>query len=369
MDKAPRVASGNASVPGAPPALELQGVVKRFGGVVAVDGVDLVVSPGEFFVLLGPSGCGKSTLLRLVAGLERPTAGRIYIHGREVTHLEPRERDVAMVFQSYALYPHLTVRENLAFPLRVRREPREAIATRVEEVARMLQIEELLDRKPRELSGGQRQRVAIGRALVRRPHLFLFDEPLSNLDAQLRTTMRGELARLHRRLGTTVLYVTHDQVEAMTLGTRIALLHRGRLEQVGSPQEVYERPATAFVATFVGSPPMNLVEGETRDGVFQGKGLVWKAGVPPGATHLGIRPEDLLLEPGGPWTGQVDWVEALGAETLIHIRAGEALLVVRERGATRLPLGSRVSVRPRRLHWFGSDGRRLEPPGGATGDG
>jgi ABC-type sugar transport system ATPase subunit len=345
-------------------ALELRGVVKRFDRVTAVDGVSLDVRPGEFCVLLGPSGCGKSTLLRLIAGLEAVTAGEIFIGGERVTDREPGERDVAMVFQQYALYPHLTVYDNLAFPLRARRMPRREIDGRVREIAALLQIEALLDRRPRALSGGQRQRVAIGRAIVRRPALFLFDEPLSNLDAQLRLAMRAELARLHRRLGTTVIYVTHDQTEAMTLGTRIALMNAGRLEQVGEPAALYDRPATVFAAAFVGNPAMNLIDGRIEDGCFTGRGVTMPVNGPDGPATLGVRPEALAVDPGGPWEGTVDLVEQLGAEAWLHVRCGEALLVVRVPG--RPPLQPRQPVRltPRILHLFDSSGRRNQPPAG-----
>jgi ABC-type sugar transport system ATPase subunit len=242
-------------------SLGLDGVQKRFGAVAAVDGIDLAVADGELVVLVGPSGCGKSTVMRLVAGLELPTAGRIRIGDRDVTQARPQDRDVAMVFQSYALYPHKTVRDNLGFGLRMRGEAKDAIARKVDEAARLLGIEALLDRRPRALSGGQRQRVALGRAIVRSPQVFLLDEPLSNLDARLRVSTRSELLRLQRRLGATMLYVTHDQEEAMTLGDRIAVMRGGKVEQLGPPLEVYRRPVSRFVAGFVGSPAMNFLPG------------------------------------------------------------------------------------------------------------
>ncbi|MEO0026409.1 MAG: ATP-binding cassette domain-containing protein, partial [candidate division WOR-3 bacterium] len=240
----------------------LKGVTKTFRrGMVAVDGVDLEINDREFFVILGPSGCGKTTLLRIIAGLEDPDSGEIYIGERRVNDLEPKERDIAMVFQNYALYPHMTVYENMAFALQLRKLPKDEIRRRVEEAAAILGIEELLSRKPAELSGGQRQRVAVGRAIVRQPQVFLFDEPLSNLDAKLRVGMRAELARLHQRLQTTIIYVTHDQVEAMTLGQRIGVMNAGRMVQVADPLTLYNRPVNRFVAGFIGSPPMNLVTG------------------------------------------------------------------------------------------------------------
>jgi ABC-type sugar transport system ATPase subunit len=341
-------------------ALELRGVVKRFDRIAAVDGVSLSVDAGAFFVLLGPSGCGKSTLLRLIAGLERVTEGEILIGGERVTNREPGERDVAMVFQHYALYPHLTVYENLAFPLRVRRLPRAEIDGRVRETAALLKIDRWLSQKPRSLSGGQRQRVAIGRAIVRRPKLFLFDEPLSNLDAQLRLAMRAELARLHRHLGTTVVYVTHDQTEAMTLGTRIALMRAGRLEQAGPPQELYDRPQTTFAAGFIGNPAMNLIEGRIERGRFTGHGLTWPVNGPDGPATLGIRPESLQIDSEGTWEGTVDLVEHLGAEMLIHVRCGEALLVARLPGRTPAQPREPVRLTPRAWHLFDGSGRRRD---------
>jgi sn-glycerol 3-phosphate transport system ATP-binding protein len=341
-------------------ALRIENVTKRFGETAALDGVSLAVAPGEFCVLLGPSGCGKSTLLRIIAGLEEATSGEISIGGKTVTRLEARERDVAMVFQNYALYPHLTVYDNLAFPLRVRKTDRRQIESQVREAAEMLRIGNLLPRRPRELSGGQRQRVAIGRAIVRRPKLFLFDEPLSNLDAQLRLSMRVEIARLHRRIGSTSVYVTHDQVEAMTLATRIVLMNAGRFEQVGTPGELYERPATRFVATFVGSPAMNLIEGEVKEGLFHGSGLRLEVPAPDGTATLGVRPEDLELQPGGPWEGAVDLVEDLGAEVLVHASCGEGILVARVLRGPKIRSGQKINLGPRRIHLFDGAGRRVD---------
>jgi ABC-type sugar transport system ATPase subunit len=292
--------------------LELRGLTKTFGSAPVVADLSLTAADGEFLVLVGPSGCGKSTVLRLVAGLESPDAGEIVLDGAVVNEREPRERDVAMVFQNYALYPHRTVRGNVAFPLEMAKLPAAERQARVLEAVRLLGIEELLDRRPAQLSGGQQQRVALARALVRRPKLFLFDEPLSNVDARLRVEMRAELAQLHRRLGTTMMYVTHDQVEAMTLGTRIAVLHAGRLQQIGPPLEVYRRPANAFVAGFLGSPPMNLLRGAASRPLL-----------PPGAPAdaiLGFRPQEAQL--GGPLRARVTLVEELGSETLVHADAG-----------------------------------------------
>jgi multiple sugar transport system ATP-binding protein len=315
------------------------------GGVLAVDAIDLDVADGELLVLVGPSGCGKSTLLRMVAGLEEMTAGTVEIGGRDVTELAPKDRDVAMVFQSYALYPHMTVRRNIGYPLRLAKVAKPELERRVAEVATLLQLDEVLDRRPSQLSGGQRQRVAMGRALVREPQAFLMDEPLSNLDAKLRVEMRAEIARLQRTLGVTTLYVTHDQVEAMTMGTRVAVLDKGRLQQVDTPQRIYDAPRNLFVATFMGSPAMNLLPGRV---IRAGEGdadLVIDLGAQrlpidaalaeahPGLTGrvgqrviVGIRPEafdDAGLEPGVPGDrvleATVDLVESLGAELMVHV--------------------------------------------------
>ena len=308
------------------PGIEIERVTKIFDGeVTAVDDVSLSIAEGEFVVLVGPSGCGKSTLLRIVAGLERLTRGRVYIGDEDVTTLEPPDRDIAMVFQSYALYPHKSVRENLAFGLRRRKVDKAEITQRVDAMALMLGLESLLDRKPSALSGGQRQRVAMGRALVREPRAFLMDEPLSNLDAKLRTSMRGELARLHERLPTTTLYVTHDQVEAMTLGQRVAVIRDGVVQQCDEPQVLFDRPANVFVGAFIGSPAMNLVQARLEggratfaDATVEIDGL---GGHPPGDIALGIRPTsfelaDARTDPAWPrMRAAVDVVEQLGAES------------------------------------------------------
>jgi sn-glycerol 3-phosphate transport system ATP-binding protein len=315
--------------------VEFRGVTKRFADTTAVEALDLEVEDGELMVLVGPSGCGKSTALRMVAGLEQPTEGTIRIGGRDVAGLSPGRRDIAMVFQSYALYPHMTVRKNLAFPLRRRRMERSDIDRRVAEVAEMLELDELLHRKPAQLSGGQRQRVAMGRALIREPVAFLLDEPLSNLDAKLRSELRAELKRLHARLETTMIYVTHDQVEAMTLGDRIAVMHRGRLLQVGRPDEVYNRPCNVFVARFVGSPAMNLLPGTSVD---EGAGVT-----------IGIRPEVLQVAdgpPGGPsLTVVAEVVEPLGSDVFVHGRtdAGDEI-VARLPGNAHVTPGERVAL-------------------------
>jgi len=350
-------------------SLTIEGVSRRFGTVPALDAIDLTVDDGAFCVVVGPSGCGKSTLLRAVAGLEEIDGGVIRIGDEDVTHASPRDRDVAFVFQSYALYPHLTVRENLEFPLRVRRMAAGDRESRVREAAELLRIAELLDRKPRELSGGQRQRVAIGRAVVRRPRLFLFDEPLSNLDARLRGRMRLELIELHRRLAVTALYVTHDQAEAMTLAQTVVVMNRGRIHQVGSPSDVYDRPADRFVADFLGSPSMNFFEGEIREierqRVFRAPGLSFAVAdaLPGGRIALGLRPEDLV--PGdGPLRVQVRLVENLGADQFVHARGEGGDVVYRAPAGRAMPeAGDLVSLAPRqgKEHWF-VDGRRLEPP-------
>ena len=325
-------------------SVTLDRVSKRYGPVAAVDDVSLDIPHGELMVLVGPSGCGKSTLLRMIAGLEPITGGTVSIGGRVVNDVAPKEREIAMVFQSYALYPHMTVRQNLEYALRIRRTPAAERERRVQDAAAALELDTLLDRYPKQLSGGQRQRVAVGRAMVRQPAVFLFDEPLSNLDAKLRVQMRAELSRLHRRLGATMVYVTHDQVEAMTLGDRIAVLRSGRLQQVGPPLEIYQRPANAFVAGFIGTPPMNLLAatvggaGETLEGTGFSLPMppAWRADgrVEPGRSVLvGIRPEH-LLPPGrtadgasAPLEVEVDIVETLGHQSLAHGRLGPAPVV------------------------------------------
>ncbi|HXH95795.1 MAG TPA: sn-glycerol-3-phosphate ABC transporter ATP-binding protein UgpC, partial [Gaiellaceae bacterium] len=306
-------------------AILLDNVSKVFSGdVVAVDRVSLEIASGEFLVLVGPSGCGKSTLLRMIAGLEDVTEGTVAIEDRDVTDLPPRARDVAMVFQTYALYPHMSVRENLGYGLKVRKTPKHEIAGRVEKVAEMLGLERLLDRRPAALSGGQRQRVAMGRAIVREPQAFLMDEPLSNLDAKLRVSMRAQLSALHARLGTTTIYVTHDQIEAMTLGQRVAVMREGRIQQVDTPQALYNMPANLFVAAFIGSPAMNLVEAEVQGEALEFGGfrlpLPRHASPPAGRVIAGLRPECFedasLADPALPQIDvRIEVVEELGADT------------------------------------------------------
>jgi sn-glycerol 3-phosphate transport system ATP-binding protein len=340
--------------------IEFEDVRKSYGSNAVVHGITLAVEDGEFVVLVGPSGCGKSTLLRMVAGLEEITAGTIRIGGRVVNELEPRDRDCAMVFQNYALYPHMSVYDNMAYGLKIRRLPRDEIDRRVKEAAAILELDGLLERKPRQLSGGQRQRVAMGRAIVREPAAFLFDEPLSNLDAKLRVQTRLEIQKLHRRLRTTSLYVTHDQVEAMTLAQRMIVMNAGRAEQVGTPEAVYARPATTFVASFIGSPPMNLLAGRlSADGTRFTTGDTTIT-LPQPRTDwagreivLGVRPEHLVVG-GGRLSLTVDTVEVLGAEHLVHGRIGGTSVIVRAGPDTHpapgsaLPLGFAATS----THWF-----------------
>ena len=328
-------------------AITLSHILKTYGqGAKAntvIHDLSAQIAHGEFVVIVGPSGCGKSTLLRMVAGLEEITAGTVSIGERVVNDLEPAERDIAMVFQNYALYPHMSVFDNMAYGLKIAKVPVAEIKTRVDKAAAILELSQLLQRKPRELSGGQRQRVAMGRAIVRQPQVFLFDEPLSNLDAKLRAQTRLEIQKLHRELGITSLFVTHDQIEAMTLAQRMIVMNGGHMEQFGTPEEVYNRPASTFVASFIGSPPMNLLQ--------------HAPGTPAGQI-LGIRPEHLDITPvieNGGWTLTVDTVELLGAERLVHARLGQETLTLRLEESVPAPQpGSTFHATPRadRLHWF-----------------
>jgi sn-glycerol 3-phosphate transport system ATP-binding protein len=350
------------------PTLTLDGVRKSYGSREVVHGVTCAVGDGELVVVVGPSGCGKSTLLRMVAGLETVSAGTVAIDGRVVNGVEPKDRDIAMVFQNYALYPHMSVYDNMAYGLRMRRMSRGDIRRRVEHAADILQLDGLLDRKPRQLSGGQRQRVAMGRAIVRDPKVFLFDEPLSNLDAKLRVQMRVEIKRLQQELATTSLYVTHDQVEAMTLADRLIVMNAGDVDQIGPPLELYERPATAFVAGFIGSPAMNLIPGRLEAGGVDLGGAVLPldppAGEPGRSVLAGLRPEHLEPAGDGPLSLRVELLERLGADTILHGRlAGtDTSVVVRAAGSVALPLGEnlRFAIRPEHVHLFDPDtGRRL----------
>jgi ABC-type sugar transport system ATPase subunit len=331
-------------------AIALEQIAKTYpNGHTAVKGVDLEVRDGEFMVLVGPSGCGKSTLLRLIAGLETPDAGRILLAGQDVTLVGPQNRDLAMVFQSYALYPHMTVRDNLAYGLRVRRTDSAAIVARISVVAEALELDTLLDRRPSQLSGGQRQRVALGRAMVREPKAFLFDEPLSNLDPSLRAQARAELLRLHRRLETTIVYVTHDQEEAMTLADRVAVMRAGVIEQVAPPLEVYSRPANTFVARFIGSPPMNLLPAPLPG-----------VSAPPDAL-IGVRPHDIVVGEQGVLGATVDLVEPRGHDAVVHLTLqGEArhelVAVVAASAAPSPGRDVRVSFRGHAVHLFDRQG-------------
>ena len=332
-------------------SLSLRNIVKRYGvGPKAnqvIHGVNAEIKDGEFVVIVGPSGCGKSTLLRMVAGLEEISGGELRIGDRVVNDLEPAQRDIAMVFQNYALYPHMTNYENMAYGLKIAKVPKDEIQRRVEKAAKILELSHLLERKPRELSGGQRQRVAMGRAIVRQPQVFLFDEPLSNLDAKLRAQTRLEIQKLHRELGITSLFVTHDQVEAMTLAQRMIVMNAGNMEQFGTPEEVYHTPASTFVASFIGSPPMNLLKHAPNS--------------KPG-TILGIRPEHMDIGDTG-WEVRVDTIELLGAERLVYATMGQDTLIVRiDEGRPSPTPGDAIRVAPRedRLHWFNAEtGKRI----------
>jgi len=338
----------------------LNAITKSFGSTRVLDDISLEATDGEFVVLLGPSGCGKSTLLRIIAGLEAQTSGSVTIGNEPVDSLPPRDRDIAMVFQQYALYPHLTVRENLAFGLKMRKEPSSLIEERIAEAAALLEIRELLDRKPKELSGGQRQRVAMGRAIVRKPTLFLFDEPLSNLDARLRASMRVELKKLHQRLGVTMVYVTHDQVEAMTLGEKIVVLDQGIIQQIGTPDQIYSQPNNPFVAGFMGSPSMNLLDGsvhlQDQHLTFQSGPLIVKINTPAQLAStlesdhalLGIRPEDIRFdipdERHFTLTGTIDVVENLGGTHLVYILANGQRLVASIGTDPHLSTGNSITI-------------------------
>ncbi len=342
-------------------AISLRNVEKAYGTGAklnkVIHGVNAEIADGEFIVIVGPSGCGKSTLLRMVAGLEEITGGEIHIAGRIVNQLEPSERDIAMVFQNYALYPHMSVYDNMAYGLKIAKVSKADIDTRVNKAAKILELSTLLQRKPRELSGGQRQRVAMGRAIVRQPAVYLFDEPLSNLDAKLRAQTRLEIQKLHAELGTTSLFVTHDQVEAMTLAERMIVMNAGRMEQIGTPEEVYQRPATTFVASFIGSPPMNLMEGQADGTRFNIDGVTLQlpAAAPrSGALLLGVRPEHADPAASG-WSLKVDVVEMLGAERLVYCKLGETSFTVRLDATLPAPVvGSvlTVAVEAQHLHWF-----------------
>jgi multiple sugar transport system ATP-binding protein len=337
----------------------LKGIKKAYGPVTVIPHLDLGIQDHEFMVLVGPSGCGKSTALRMIAGLEEITGGTIEIGGRTVNDVPPKDRDIAMVFQSYALYPHMTVRENLEFALKIRKTPKDEMSRRVAEAAQILAITEFLDRKPKQLSGGQRQRVALGRAIVRKPAVFLFDEPLSNLDAKLRVQMRAEISKLQKDLRTTTVYVTHDQIEAMTMGDRIAVMSRGELQQVGTPLEVYEKPANLFVASFIGTPPMNFIPATLAEGMVEASGFrlpvpqAFRGAATSGSGSkvvLGVRPENIREagreRVGGtvPVTARVEFVEPLGHEVIVHGRVGDDLIVAKVDPHRAPKMGSTVDL-------------------------
>ena len=343
--------------------LALRNLVKRYDKTEVLHGIDLEVADGEFVVFVGPSGCGKSTTLRMIAGLEEVTQGTIEIGGRVVNNLEPKDRDIAMVFQNYAIYPHMTVRKNIGFGLRTAKMTKLEKSARLEEVAAILDMTDLLERKPSQLSGGQRQRVAIGRAMVRDPAVFLFDEPLSNLDAQLRTQMRLEIKKLHQRVGNTIVFVTHDQVEAMTMADRIVIMKDGHIQQVGTPAEVYHSPANAFVARFIGAPSMNMLPATAKDGAISiaGGAPLDLARAPDGVLNVGVRPDDLVLNGGVPiLTGRVTVQEPLGNETLIYVDAGAQAggeVIAKADGRTPPAVGSTVTLHadPGALHLFDAE--------------
>ena len=353
-------------------AVGFRNVQKAYGSVKVLHGIGFDISDGEFVVLVGPSGCGKSTLLRMLAGLEEISGGEISIDGKVVNDLESKDRDIAMVFQSYALYPHMTVRENMGFSLRLRDADKALTAKRVDDAARILNLDKLLDRHPRELSGGQRQRVAMGRAIVRDPKVFLFDEPLSNLDAKLRVAMRAEIKALHQRLKTTTVYVTHDQIEAMTMADRIVVMHDGLIEQIGTPLELYDRPGNLFVAQFIGSPAMNVfpgtLEGSGGSTVVAAAGTRWPVpaqvnGTPGQAVHYGIRPGDVHLAPQGQGiAARVIVVEPTGAETELLLQVGDQQLIVVIHGRTAAQPDDTVflAIDTDKAHVFdGASGQRL----------
>src|SRR3954471_7881194 len=333
-------------------SVEIRNVRKSFGATQILHGVSVDIADGEFVILVGPSGCGKSTLLRMIAGLENVTAGEIRIGNRVVNDVPPKERDIAMVFQNYALYPHMTVADNMAFSLKLKRAPQSEISSKVNRAAEILGLTKLLDRYPRQLSGGQRQRVAMGRAIVRDPKVFLFDEPLSNLDAKLRVAMRTEIKALHQRLKTTTVYVTHDQIEAMTMADRIAVMNEGRIEQLGGPLELYDRPVNLFVAQFIGSPGMNIFDGVVQSGAVEALGVRWPAngGASDGQrVRYGIRPEHLEPATSG-IPAEVVVVEPMGAETEIVAKVGNAPLTVMMRGRSNAGPGERIHLAPQAAH-------------------
>ena len=346
--------------------IELRGVTKRWGSFIGVQNLDLQIRDKEFLVLLGPSGCGKTTTMRMIAGLEDASSGTILIGGKPVNGLDPKDRDVAMVFQSYALYPNLSVYENIRFPLRVRGIPKSEHDARVRRAADMVELGDLLDRRPAALSGGQRQRVALARAIVRQPSVFLMDEPLSNLDAKLRVSTRAQIKNLSHELQVTTIYVTHDQIEAMTLADRVVVMKSGLVQQMGTPTDIYERPANTFVAGFIGNPAMNLLQGKVTGGVFEGDNVrITGLSAPDGPVTLGFRAEDAALAAEGQITAPAFTTELLGDATMITVRAGGALVAVKAHKDVRAAIGQVVSIRvPREIcHLFHADtGNRIGAP-------
>ena len=345
--------------------VQLQNVCKRWGSFVGVENFDLTIADREFLVLLGPSGCGKTTTMRMIAGLETATEGDILIDGVRVNELDPKDRDVAMVFQSYALYPNMDVYENIRFPLKVRRIPASEHDDRVMRAAEMVELTEFLHRRPAELSGGQRQRVALARAIVRQPNVFLMDEPLSNLDAKLRVSTRAQIKNLSHELKVTTIYVTHDQVEAMTLADRVVVMNKGVVQQVGAPTEIYDRPANTFVAGFIGNPAMNLMEGELRGGVFEGRNVrIPGLSGPDGRMTLGFRAEDATLAETGEISANAYSVELLGDATMVTVKAGGALVAIKASKDYRAEIGAPVTatIPAAACHLYSAEtGVRLEP--------
>ncbi|PYE85549.1 ABC transporter ATP-binding protein [Pseudoroseicyclus aestuarii] len=348
--------------------INLKGISRRWGDFVGVDDLTLHIPDREFLVLLGPSGCGKSTTMRMIAGLEEVTEGEIWLGDKMVNRLEPKDRDISMVFQSYGLYPNMTVYENIRFPLRIRKVPKDQHHERVMKAAEMVELTGFLDRRPAALSGGQRQRVALARAIVREPNAFLMDEPLSNLDAKLRVSTRAQIANLHHTLKTTTIYVTHDQVEAMTLADRVVVMNKGVAQQVAPPMEIYDRPANTFVASFIGAPAMNLIEGEIAGGTFTSP-VLRVEGLPhpvSGPVTLGFRAEDVeVVSEGGNLSAPVYSVEKLGDSTMFAIRAKEDMIALKAGKAADMEIGETVHARipPGACHVFGPDGQRVEAPG------
>ncbi|OLP57856.1 sugar ABC transporter ATP-binding protein [Xaviernesmea oryzae] len=352
-------------------SVDISGVKKSYGAVAVMHGVDVAIGDGEFVILVGPSGCGKSTLLRMVAGLETVTGGQIAIDGRRVNELEPKDRDIAMVFQNYALYPQMTVAQNMGFALELAGRSKAEIKAEVDKAAEILSLTALLDRKPGQLSGGQRQRVAMGRAIVRHPKVFLFDEPLSNLDAKLRVKMRAEIKALHQRLKSTIIYVTHDQIEAMTMADKIVVMNAGRVEQIGTPLELYDNPANLFVATFMGSPAMNILPAVTQAGAVLVAGVATLpivVSVPPGTKiAYGIRPDEITIDPESPVKAEVVVVEPTGSETHITARLAGHEITLISKARVALAPGDQIglSFSPNKHHLFDdATGRRLEASGG-----